>query len=395
MPFIRSLLVLEQHRDLLKRGAVLVDPHDPGEQPRVLLYLEHSIQDARLDPQGQRRVVSRQMQFVEMDETGEVRSAGFAPYLDYRPLEEGETELVQPLLDQPWLKDGVESRAQAHAITELVPRHLAEVKGPKEELVAKTMAAVKERLTKEIVYWDHRAEQLKLQEQAGKVNARLNSGLARQRADDLQSRLQRRLEELKGERQLSPMPPVVLGGALVIPAGLLARLKGERQSEPDLFARETKRVELLAMQAVVETERHLGYTPRDVSRDNVGYDVESGSEDGGRLRFLEVKGRIRGATTVTLTKNEILTALNKPDDWILALVEVPPSPEFPEGDAFRVSDRQETYGVPEGCVVRYVRQPFQREPDFGATSVNYDLRDLLTRAEAPCKGGTETSSDEL
>jgi hypothetical protein len=33
--------------------------------------------------------------------------------------------------------------------------------------------------------------------------------------------------------------------------------------------------------------------------------------------------------------------------------------------------------------VHYVRSPFQREPDFDVTSVNYDLRQLLTRAETP------------
>jgi len=67
----------------------------------------------------------------------------------------------------------------------------------------------------------------------------------------------------------------------------------------------------------------------------------------------------------------------------LALVEVPPSHEFPEGDVFRVAEGRASYGMPDGCVVRYVRQPFQREPDFGVTSVNYDLRDLLARAEEP------------
>lgn len=33
--------------------------------------------------------------------------------------------------------------------------------------------------------------------------------------------------------------------------------------------------------------------------------------------------------------------------------------------------------------VRYVRRPFQREPDFGVTSVNYDLAELLVRAGEP------------
>ena len=67
-----------------------------------------------------------------------------------------------------------------------------EVRRRKEELIDKTLAAVKDRLTKEINYWDHRAAQLKDQELAGKVNAKLNSGLARQRADELAARLQKR-----------------------------------------------------------------------------------------------------------------------------------------------------------------------------------------------------------
>lgn len=60
-------------------------------------------------------------------------------------------------------------------------------------------------------------------------------------------------------------------------------------------------------------------------------------------------------------KNEILTGLNKPEDFILAIVEV-------DGDTGRPW---------------YVRQPFGREPDFGVTSVNYDLGELLARAEEP------------
>lgn len=52
------------------------------------------------------------------------------------------------------------------------------------------MIAVKDRLTKEINYWDFRASELKTQEAAGKANAKINSEKARQRADELQMRLQ-------------------------------------------------------------------------------------------------------------------------------------------------------------------------------------------------------------
>jgi hypothetical protein len=33
--------------------------------------------------------------------------------------------------------------------------------------------------------------------------------------------------------------------------------------------------------------------------------------------------------------------------------------------------------------VHYVRQPFRAEPDFGATSLNYSMAELLARASKP------------
>src|SRR5690606_8199697 len=122
----------------------------------------------------------------------------YAPYLDFRPLAEHEPN-AEELLARPecaWITHGLEQHVQGYAIAHLVPEHLKEVRGPRLEWIAKTRAAVQDRLTKEISYWDHRAEELKLQEQAGKPNARLNSQEARRRADELQARLQKRMEQL-------------------------------------------------------------------------------------------------------------------------------------------------------------------------------------------------------
>ncbi|MBI1792204.1 MAG: DUF3883 domain-containing protein [Acidobacteria bacterium] len=354
-------LILERNRDLLKRGAVLVDPADPGEAVRALFYLEHTIQDGRTDKAGNRRVASRQLQFIEMDAAGATRNAGYAPYLDYRAATPEELAVLASALDsEAWLKGDLESAVTGYAIASLVPKHLEEVRTQREELVVRTMAAVKDRLTKEINYWDHRANQLKDQELAGKVNAKINSGKARQRADDLQARLQRRMAELEQERQIAPLPPVVIGGGLVVPVGLLLKLQPATTTGVQ-DAENRRRTELLAMQMVMETERRLGFEPRDVSAGKCGYDVESRIPGTGCLRFIEVKGRVAGASTVTVTRNEILTALNKPDDFILAVARI-------DGD-----ERQ----------LHYVRKPFRREPDFGVESVNYNLSDLLGRGEAP------------
>lgn len=267
-------LTLELNRDVLRRGAILVDENDPGEAVRALVYLEHSIQDARTERDGRRRVVSRRMQYVEIlepqrheaHEEREVKNAGYAPYLDYRPsTPEEQALLADPLYSLCLRGSNLESQATTYAITHLVPQHLQEVRERKEELIDKTIRAVKDRLTKEINYWDHRAAELRLQEQAGKPNAKLNSARAQQRADELADRLQKRLAELEQERKLSPLPPVVIGRALVVPIGLLQRLQGKRGAATSTFARETKRVERAAMAAVMAAERALGYEPRDVS----------------------------------------------------------------------------------------------------------------------------------
>jgi len=354
-------LTLERNRDILKRGAVLVNERDDSTEPRVVFYLEHAIQDASLTRSGERRIVSKRMLYVELTADGGAHHVHYAPYLDYRPLDKDEPG-IDEILGRPecaWITRELEHKALAHAVARVVPEHLTEVRGPKLALIAKTEAAVKERLTKEITYWDHRAEQLKLQEQAGKPNARLNSGEARKRADALQARLQKRLEELKLEAQISPLPPVVLGGMLVVPKGLIDAITGRQVPTPTLPI-DTQAVAAKARSIVMEIERTLGFEPIDRETEKVGYDIESRVPGTGKLRFIEVKGRITGAATIIVTRNEILYSLNKPDDYILAIV------EFVDGDSHRV---------------HYLRQPFNREPDFGVTSVNYDFAELVARAE--------------
>jgi SNF2 family DNA or RNA helicase len=362
-------LTLERNRDLLRRGAVLVDERDAGTEPRVLFYLEHAIQDAGVTRSGDRRIISKRMLYVELDAQGHARHLHYAPYLDYRPIEPGEPE-ADDILRRPeasWISRELEQKAQAHAIAMVVPEHLSEVRSRKLELIAKTEAAVKDRLTKEINYWDHRAEDLKAQEQAGKPNARLNSDEARKRADALQARLEKRMEELKLEAQISPLPPVVLGGLLVIPMGLVSAMTG-RPLPLTADTVDTLAVAAKARAMVMDVERRLGFDPVDREFDKLGYDIESRVPGTGKLRFIEVKGRVTGAATVTVTKNEILYSLNKPEDFILAVVE------------FR----------PDGDRIHYIRKPFHREPDFGVTSVNYDLQELLAKGESPFAGWQES-----
>ena len=358
-------LIREKNADVMKRGAIFIDDSDFGQEAKLLFYIEDAIQDGVTLKNGSRRTISKHIHFVELQKDGTAVGAGYAPYLDYRAASEEEYEAIRKWLpSQDWLCHDVENLAKGYAIEHLIPSHFTEVKRRKEALINKTAKAVKDRLTAEIQYWDFRAGELAQKEAAGKSNAKLNSKLAERRAEELASRMQNRLAELELERRISPMPPVITGGALVIPRGLLHSLTG--YSDPALFGSgDRQAMEYAAMNAVIRIESELGYRPKDVSAAKCGYDVESfvpetlRCENASALRFIEVKGRQKGATTVTVSKNEILTALNKPEEFILAVVEV---------------DGEHTHTI-------YLRYPFKNALDFSATSANYDIQDLISVSE--------------
>lgn len=359
-------LILERHRETLKEGAIFVDDTDDGLDARLLVYIEDAIQDGIILKSQTNRIISKHMHFVELKENGVAKNAGYAPYLDYRSVSDSERAAIYFWVSQQeWLCNGVEDEAKKYAIEHLIPVHLEEVKKQKDAILDKTAKAVEKRLTREIQYWDARAVELAQKEKAGKFNAKLNAQRASQRADELALRKKERLAEIAKERNITPLSPVITGGALVIPRGLLYQLM--KKESPGLFGKgDRKRIENAGMQAVIEIEKKLGYVPRDVSAEKCGYDVESfvpvlkrAQANGNALRFIEVKGRQKGAETVTVSKNEILTALNRPEEFILAIVEV---------------DGKATHTI-------YLQQPFKNPPDFTATSINYDIQDLVKESK--------------
>lgn len=349
-------LTLEAHGRSLNRGSVLVADDDESSSPFVLVYLEHSIQD------GRGITVSRQFQFVRVESTAELSAIDGAPYLDYRPAGPDELSLIGELTSEPWLQESIETRAVEHAIGNLALDHRARVRTMVGLRVDKTRQKVRERLTREINYWDHRANQLELDEAAGK-QLRMNAQAARDRANEFEARLDRRMAELNREDQLAVQRPVVVGAALVIPKGFLAGLREEQGGLPSTFAKERKRIERIAVDTVMALEQQLGRAPTEMPPNNPGYDIESaqGSEP---LLFVEVKGRVEGAPTVTITRTEILTALNKGGDYVLALVRVGPD---------------------DTPTVRYLYNPFRGdEIDLpGVASVNFKWNHFWDRGHEP------------
>jgi hypothetical protein len=195
---------------------------------------------------------------------------------------------------------------------------------------------------------------------------RLTLENVRRTIDELTVRLESRTKELQAMRDVVSSVPVVVGGALIIPAGLIAMRSGEAEGPTwSADAKARARIEKIAMDAVRKAEEAFGHEVIDVSAEKCGWDLTAvvPAIDGKlpQARHIEVKGRSKGQVTITVTRNEILYALNQADKFILAIVLV-------DGDSY------------EGPY--YVRNPFTQEPDWAVTSINLDLVSLLQKAQA-------------
>ncbi len=181
-------------------------------------------------------------------------------------------------------------------------------------------------------------------------------------ADELQARLDRRRHELDLGLQLTNRPPDVVGGAVVVPQVLLDQLATGHEGTLVTHAIETWEVDQRAVAAVMEAERSLGRQPKEMPHNNAGYDIESRDPETDLLYFIEVKGRIEGSDSVTVSGRQVIHSQNVPDRFILAIVKVP-------------VDRTAQ------PVVGYARRPFKgMEVPFGRFAITVPLSEFGLQA---------------
>ena len=92
-----SDMLLEQNSNLLRQGAILVDPADDGDVCHLLFLLTHEIKS------GDGQVLSKRLQFVKVAPDGSATFAGWAPHLDLESLAPADLPLFVDLLAESWI----------------------------------------------------------------------------------------------------------------------------------------------------------------------------------------------------------------------------------------------------------------------------------------------------
>ena len=155
--------------------------------------------------------------------------------------------------------------------------------------------------------------------QAQSIQEKLNKKYRLQ--EELRAKRAERLALLDEGPVVNYPPPEVLGCAYVIPLTQVEYKQHFGMSRDD-------EVEAIAMKVAMDYETSHGRTPKDVSADNVGYDVRSVDSDGVSMRYIEVKGR-SGTDGVMLSENEKnrLENLGK-RAWLYIVVECKSEPKL-------------------------------------------------------------------
>ncbi|MFC6287571.1 helicase-related protein [Nocardioides sp. GCM10027113] len=285
-----------QWREVLREGAVLVDPDPRASRCRVFFGVSHDMADGHATP----NTLSRRVAFVELDGEGFHGEVG-PTYLDYRsPLPTEESALDRVLADHPFLDQGREL-ATEWAMRHLVGEHRSRVAQSHTTAVERARDEVTRRLEAEIAHWSAEAER----------NRRSDDAQRRERdarrVQALQSRLARRLEELAADARVVARPPRVLASAVVVPVRLLSPQVEEAVLPPG------------GLDLVHAAEQELGHEPGEWVE--AGTATVRSTRPDGLSRWIDVHHAPRDGGGVRVTRTQVLQARNLGDRHRLALVQ--------------------------------------------------------------------------
>lgn len=342
----------------LEAGTVLVDRRDRQlNQPTKMFLVEQKIQTTSTPS----RTVSLHFDYALMERDADTVITPVPPYLDFDHPEDSERGAIAEFIADSWVQEDHSRQVRARVYREGMSTRMAENQDRLRAEADRTAEQVRARLIAEINHWDNEYYQLDLQERSGNTG-RMKAETAQRRSRELESRLHKRLAEIEASADVSASPSIVRSTALVIPSRMLEPDDGPESRTQ--FARNTEEVERRAVDAVLTAERALGRNPEEMARNNPGYDVRS-TDPHGSIFYIEVKGRIEGADTFTITTNEVTFSQTQGERHRLALVIV--SPDGPRYDR-----------------VRYVLDAFSHiEPSATTRSYNEVFADYWDRGVPP------------
>jgi len=321
-PLLENLidLILERFKERLLNGAVFEDPS--GKLEGFLWLFEGEVRD------GTGKTAGKKL-FCIYDNGKELSPINLNILWDLVPVDEG-AQVPTYNIDEG-------SKKAEGLFYQLINQYKEEILKERER-----QARIKQKYgvkSLEMFIYDLGLEINELEERKERGEKNLEGAIAR--LEERRESYERALEELKNqihkEKKLTPGASNLLGIFYVRPK----YKKGLADEE----------VERIGMEFAMAYERSQGREPKDVSKENLGYDIRS--EGKGEVRYIEVKAR-SDESYVELTMNEYLKARQlKEKYWLYVLCNAQTSPTL-----YTINNPAERLKMDKRVVdVRYVVPP--------------------------------------
>ena len=287
--------VLAEGQPLLSKGTAFIDKE--AREPYLIWLLEAAVVNGESEAVHKRLIGLRQ------------RGENFEPVspgaiLDLAPSE------TAPAVSQTLkaLADG--DRAEQSAGAYYASEYLAEVTQQQERQVEIVERALQQSVSDNLADLQTRLERQFVDQERGK-----DMGIAirttNEQIESLEKELKARRASLARRKVTALEGPRVVGVAAVLPGPVPAAIEagGGDQSA----------TEKAAMEFTMRHEREHGWTPIDMSKQGVGYDVRSTGPDG-EFRYIEVKGH-QATGDIILYYTEWQTANRMRDEFYIYVVD--------------------------------------------------------------------------
>jgi hypothetical protein len=287
-PVFDSLIkvVLRRFKEDLLKGTVLISPEDT--EKYYAFFIRSQITDNRSHGE-EVYVTDEKLMCVEQNTQDMFKATSPARFLDLHPPRE--FAKIPEALEEIGPDSVIE-----WAFNSITLPQFETAKGRVAEDIERRKTYLEESFT-HIIY-DLTAEINELQSKVLLGNSNMAEKIRnkQERMEELKLKRAERIHQLERMQELSMKPPEVLGCAYVVPLS-------ELEYEKHYGMRRDTAAEIIAMESEMKYEAAHGWTPEDVSSQDLGYDIKSVSTEGLK-RYIEVKGRSKTGG-VMLSENEM------------------------------------------------------------------------------------------
>lgn len=291
-PLLESVIEhnLEKFKQNAINGAVFIDPD--GEKDGLIWIIEGEIRD------GNNVIAGKRIFCIYQSKDGKFTMVNPSVFWDLKPTPAGTKATSNIELNEDNVISFITKESLVNYRKEMTDQRIKDAK-IKEKYGIKSLDAL-------IAKSEERLADYATKKMLGEKVVPSTEQRELRNREELERKRANLSKQITAESNLSMNVPRILGVSRIVPSD---------STVPEM--KSSKEIEMIGMEVVMNHEKQNNRNPADVSKQNLGYDIHSSSEN--EHRYIEVKARVNEGG-IMLTPNEWLMARRLQDEYWLYIV---------------------------------------------------------------------------